>query len=80
MFICGIFAVWMSGLGWSFAAQAARAIGCKGEAVVILDFVDVDETRSSTCSIGRAFECVHLSGVYSVIACFLTISLVLLNI
>jgi len=56
MCICGVFAVLMSGLGASFAAQAARAIGCDVEAVVVLGFADVDKTRSSTCSIGCAFE------------------------
>jgi len=51
MCICGVFAVLMSGLGASCAAQAARAIGCDVQAVVVLDFADVDKNRSPTCVI-----------------------------
>jgi len=61
MCICGVFAVLMSGLGASLAAQSAGAIGCDVRAVAVLGFVDVDKSRSSTCSIGRAVEWSWLS-------------------
>lgn len=53
MCICGIFAVLMSGLGASLAAQSARAIGCDAKVVAVLGFTDVTQNRSST----RVFAC-----------------------
>ena len=54
MCICGDFAVFMSGLGASFATQSVRTIGCEELAVGVSSLSFVTQNRSSTGVIARA--------------------------